>query len=348
MGNLRLGPVSVLTGARIEETEVWGEGGVNYISPEEAARRAAWVGAVTPAEAERRVIAQYGGRASDSGKYRVVLPGVHLKYEPLPGFLTRLSWSTGVGRPPFGNVIPNTSINDSARTVSVSNPELKPQRANNYDFSAEYYFRPQGMVTLGLFKKDISDYIYTDSSQVIGTGANNGFDGDYPGYRLTTTRNGGSAKIEGIELSYQQQLVFLPGWMKGFGVYANYTKLKTEGNYGGTAVLTNNSLPGFIPKNGNLGLGYRGYGFDLRVQAVYRGTYLYANSTDPALVRYQASRVLWNWKSRYAFTRAFSVFLDVENVFEAPLDEVYYVYKDRTAFYREFHAKINAGITGRF
>jgi Na+-driven multidrug efflux pump len=63
MGNLRLGPVSVLTGARIEETEVWGEGGVNYISPEEAARRAAWVGAVTPAEAERRVIAQYGGRS---------------------------------------------------------------------------------------------------------------------------------------------------------------------------------------------------------------------------------------------------------------------------------------------
>jgi hypothetical protein len=38
----------------------------------------------------------------------------------------------------------------------------------------------------------------------------------------------------------------------------------------------------------------------------------------------------------------------VENIFEAPLDEVYYLYKERTAFYREFHAKVNAGITGRF
>ena len=32
-----------------------------------------------------------------------------------------------------------------------------------------------------------------------------------------------------------------------------------------------NSLAGFLNKSGNLGLSYRGYGFDLRVQAVYRG-----------------------------------------------------------------------------
>jgi TonB-dependent receptor len=232
--------------------------------------------------------------------------------------------------------------------VTVNNPDLKPQYGHNYDLGIEYYFKPQGMISVGAFRKKIRDYIYTDTSQVIGSGADNGFDGDYAGYSLTTQANGGSAKIQGLEFSYQQQLVFLPGWLKGFGVYANYTKLKTEGNYGGTAVVTNNSLPGFIPQNGNAGIGYRGYGFDLRVQAVYRGRYLRAFSTTPSLVTFQKSKTTWNWKSRYDISRKLSLFLDLENVFEAPLDSIYALYPDRITSMYLYHTKIVAGIIGRF
>jgi iron complex outermembrane recepter protein len=318
------------------------------LSPAEIARRAAWVGPVTTAEAVRRVEAQFGGRDTNNGKYNVVLPGVHLKYEVSPGLQARASWSTGVGRPPFGSIIPSTTIDDTARRVTVNNPDLKPQDGNNYDLSLEYYFKPQGMVSVGAFRKKIRDYIFTDSSQIIAAGADNGFDGDYVGYALTTSSNGGSAKIEGLEFSYQQQLVFLPGWLKGFGIYANYTTLKTAGDYGGATVLTANSLPGFIPKNGNAGLGYRGYGFDLRVQAVHRGEYLTTNSANPALARYQVAKTTWNWKSRYAFTKNLSVFLDVENLFSVPLDKIYAGFEDRIVSNRTFHAKINGGVTGRF
>ena len=87
-------------------------------------------------------------------------------------------------------------------------------------------------------------------------------------------------RSKGFELSYQQQLTFLPGWAKGFGLYTNYTLLKTQGNYGGAAVLTNNSLAGFLQKTGNVGLSYRGYGFDLRLQANYRGQYLRTQFAD--------------------------------------------------------------------
>ena len=59
-----------------------------------------------------------------------------MKYEPVPNLVTRLSWSTGVGRPPFGSIIPNTTVNDTAQTVTLSNPDLKPQYSNNGDFSA--------------------------------------------------------------------------------------------------------------------------------------------------------------------------------------------------------------------
>jgi TonB-dependent receptor len=348
MGNVRLGPLSVLGGVRFEDTRIKGEGPLTYLSPAERARRAAWVGPVTDAEARRRAEAQYGGRDYDQGKYQVVLPGVHLRYEPFRGLVTRASWSTGVGRPPFGSIIPNTTINDDTLRVTVNNPELKPQYSHNYDVTAEYYFRPQGMVSVGVFRKKISDYIYTDSGRIIGDGPDNGFDGEYAGYGLTTQANGGYAKIEGLEISYQQQLGFLPGWMKGFGVSANFTSLKTQGDYGTGNVQTTTSLPGFLNKSGNVGVSYRGFGFDLRALAVYRGEYLTSANAIPALVQYQRSKVTWAWKSRYALTRRVSVFLDLDNVFSESLDMIYAAYPDRVVNNRKFPLKIVAGFTGRF
>lgn len=347
LGNVRLRQLQVLAGVRFEDTRLKGDGPLNYLSPAERARRAAWVGPVTDEEARRRAVAQYGDRKTNRGRYDVVLPGVHLKYEPLAGLVSRLSWSTGVGRPPFGSIIPLDTVDDTARRVTRNNPDLKPQYAHNYDASLEYYFRPQGMISVGVFRKRISDYIFTDTSQVIGAGQDNGFDGEYVGYALTTQANGGFAKIEGIEFNYQQQLGFLGRWAKGFGLSANYTSLKTEGDYGGATVLTSNSLAGFLNKSGNLGLSYRGYGFDLRLMAVYRGEYLNTNSTIPALVQYQVSKVSWSWKSRYAFSRRVTLFFDLENIFSVPLDNRYALYPDRKASYRIFPAKMVVGLTGR-
>ncbi|MSU50820.1 MAG: TonB-dependent receptor [Opitutus sp.] len=339
MANARLGRVSVLTGVRMEDTRVEGEGPLNYISPAEKARRAASVGPVTDVENVRRAVAQFGGRATNHGRYRVVLPGLHLKYEPIAGLVTRASWSTGLGRPAFGSIIPNDTVNDDTMRVTVSNPNLKPQYGNNYDLTAEYYFRPQGAVSVGAFRKKIKDYIFTDSSQVIGNGTDNGFDGQYAGYGLTTQANGGSAQIEGLEFSYQQQLTFLPGWARGFGFSANFTSLKTEGN--------NSSLAGFVNKSGNVGLSYRGRGFDLRLQAVFRGEYQTNTNATPALVQYQKAKTTWGWKSRYAVTKRLSVFLDLDNIFSVPLDTIYAGYPDRVVNNRMFPIKIVAGVTGR-
>ncbi|MBI4622607.1 MAG: TonB-dependent receptor [Verrucomicrobia bacterium] len=352
MGNVKFGPLSVLGGVRVEDTKDDGEGPLTRITPAEAARRAAWVGPVTDPEQRRRLLEQFGGRDHNKGQYRFYLPGVHLKYEPIPGLVSRLSWSTGVGRAPFGSIIPNTNVNDNAQTITVSNPELKPQYSNNWDLTAEYYFKPQGMVSVGVFQKKIQDYIATDNSQFVGSGQDNGHDGQYVGYRITTQRNSGYAVIKGIEASYQQQLVFLPGWAKGLGVYANVTKLKTHGENSnfttGPTSSAGGTIAGFLDVTGNLGLGYRGHGFDLRLQAVYRGEYLTSNSTNAALVTYQVAKTTWGWKSRYNFSKNTGIFLDVDNLFSVPLDERYAAYRDRITSWRTFHAKIVGGITGRF
>ena len=163
--------------------------------PEERARRAAWVGPLTDAEIIRRNNAQYGSRSTNSGSYRFFLPGVHTKYQWNANLLSRLSWSTGVGRPAFGSIIPNTTVNDTAQTLTVTNPSLKPQYARNWDFTTEYYFNPQGMFSFGAFHKRITDYIQSDSSQFVASGQNNGYEGQYAGYRITTSIKIGRAHV---------------------------------------------------------------------------------------------------------------------------------------------------------
>ncbi|MGH7958292.1 MAG: hypothetical protein ACREH8_14970, partial [Opitutaceae bacterium] len=71
IGHVRLRQLSMLVGVRFEDTRLKGEGPLNYLSPEEKARRAAWVGPVTAEEARRRALAQFGGRKTNHGQYQV-------------------------------------------------------------------------------------------------------------------------------------------------------------------------------------------------------------------------------------------------------------------------------------
>ncbi len=321
MGQMQLGHLSVLAGARIEWTKTRGEGALQALTAEERARRAAFTGPLTDAEIIRRNIAEYGGRQVASGSYRNVLPGVHLKYAFTPRLIARASWATNVGRPGIGQLIPRTTVNldSNPRTITTSNPSLKPQTADNFDLAAEYYFEPAGVVSVGVFQKDIKNFIFTAGGLTVGSGADNGFNGDYAGYILTTQYNGGSAKVRGLELNYSQQFTFLPGWLAGFGGYANLTRMETEGNYGAgnsIAVAPNpkGKVAGFNPDTSNAGLSYIRDKITVRLQWNHRARYLTTyNAVDSQLV-YRIRRDTLDVKTQYQLTRRFSVYLDVNNV----------------------------------
>ncbi len=60
MGTLQIDRFRILAGLRHEATDVKGISNQSRISAEERARRAAWVGPVTPAEAVRRLEDEMG------------------------------------------------------------------------------------------------------------------------------------------------------------------------------------------------------------------------------------------------------------------------------------------------
>ncbi|MBL9186432.1 MAG: TonB-dependent receptor [Opitutaceae bacterium] len=320
MANVRLSQLSILGGVRIEKTETDAEG------------------PVTVSGVIRRL--------NRKGSYRDVFPGLHLRYAPTRNLLGRLSYSSGIGRPSFDQLMPADTINETAQTVTIRNAALQPQYSDNFDATVEYYFEPVGQLSASAFMKQVDGFQFTDSSQFVQPGNDNGFDGQYVGYRISTTRNGGSAKYRGLELAYQQQFTFLPGFWRGFGVYANYTRLLTRGDYGGATTIS--TVAGFVPKTGNVALTYLGHGLNIRLNAVWRSEYLVTNSANPALLVYQEPKLQVNLKTRYNLSRRTAIYCDIENLNKSPITETWVGSKDRPNQTRIVVAKVVAGVSGRF
>ncbi|MSU47974.1 MAG: TonB-dependent receptor [Opitutus sp.] len=348
LGNVRIERVSILAGLRFEKTKVEGEGPLNQITAAEKARRAAFTGPLTDAETVRRNIAQYGSRRTVSSDYQGVFPGVHLKYEPINRVIVRGSYATSIGRPAFTNIIPNDSIDEDNRIVTASNPGLKPQYSNNFDATAEYYFEPAGLFSVGMFLKEIKHYIFNTSGQLISSGAENGFDGQYAGYELRSKANGGFARIKGWEANYQQRFAFLPGWWSGFGAFANYTWLDTEGNYGGTTVQTTSTLAGFVPKAANCGVSYIRNKMNFRVSYGFNSEALAAFNAVENLKRYKLATHRIDVKIKYVLTRSLDIYVDLYNVTNDKLRYVWGSHERPQNILDRNDPQIHAGINGRF
>lgn len=327
MGDVRLGKLGVLGGVRMEKTETDAEGPVS-------------TGTTTTANPSNTT------RLRRKGSYTDYFPGIHFRYAATRNLIARATYNTSIGRPSFDSLMPSDTVNETAQTVTIRNTALKPQYSDNYELTLEYYFEPAGKLSANVFRKNVKDFQFTDSSQFVGPGQDNGFGGLYDGYRISTTRNGGKARYQGFELEYNQQFRFLPGFWRGFGFQSNYTFLKTEGDYGGATVTT--QVAGFVPKIANAGITYVGYGWNLRLNGVWRGEYLITNSTNAAQVVWQESKLQINLKTRYNFSPKFGVFCDIENLNKSPITERYTGTKDRPTETRIVVAKVVAGITGRF
>jgi hypothetical protein len=215
--------------------------------------------------------------------------------------------------------------------------------------SLEYYFEPVGVFSVGYFHKRISDFIFSDTS-VVSTGTGNGFDGQYTGYILSTSANGGYGIVKGYEINYSQQLSRLPGFISRFGVYANYTRNNTEGNYGsgGASVQSTNQIVGFIPETANVGVSYLHHWLDLRVQWNWRGQYLAAYSSNPASLRWEEGRSLVNLRTKVRFYKSYALYFDVLNIFNQPVGNQYIFTQNRNFTYNTGSPRYYFGVSGNY
>ncbi len=340
MATVDFGKLRVLPGVRMERTDVSGTGVVNRpILPALAA---------TAPEAQRvaRLLSEYS-RVTRTSSYTEYFPGLHLRYAAQRNLLLRASYTTSMSRPSFGDLMPDTTISDPNLTVSQNNTGLKPQRSTNYDLSAEFYFEPAGVISVGAFQKDLRNFIFSDT-RVLAAGADNGFNGSYAGYLLSTKKNGGTGKAQGLEFSYNQQLTFLPEVLRGFSAYATYTLISSRANYNSGGATSDDQLAQFVPTAWNVGLTWQAHGFTIRAQYNYNDRFLNAYNANAAARIYDDDRKDGSLNVKYQLRKQASIFCDWSNALDQTVVRVQGKDNYRPQKIRYNGMRFNMGISGAF
>ena len=164
------------------------------------------------------------GITKSNGSYVKVLPSGSLRFMLGHDTNLRLVYSRGLSRPDPQDIAQAISVDNSANPVLVSlgNPNLKAETADNVDVLVEHYLNPFGIISAGYFYKNLTDPIVTHQfTATSGTFANATCTATVA-CRVTEPLNIGSAWINGFEAAYLQHFSFLPGGLGGLGVSANY------------------------------------------------------------------------------------------------------------------------------
>jgi len=191
--------VRLVTGIRIEATHL---------------ATLSYDGAATPAPTALTLNA--------GGDYLNVLPSASLRFALDKDSDLRLVYGRGLARPDPQDVTAALSetLNQTPIQVSLGNPNLKAEQANNYDLLYERSFSHTGLLQAGYFYKDLTDPIVAEQFYSTAT-----YPHIAPGTKVLVSQslNAGSAYVEGMEIGFQQRLAYLPSAMSGLGISANYS-----------------------------------------------------------------------------------------------------------------------------
>ncbi|MBV7314526.1 TonB-dependent receptor [Shewanella sp. NIFS-20-20] len=155
-------PVNVNLGLRYESTDV------TSTVKQRVEQQVVWVSAT-------EWVTQYAAGGNENfltqtGEYDVWLPMFDINAEVLEDVIVRFSASKTLARPLLGDLVAGRSLSGSpkigARTGSLGNPGLLPLESVNLDLSFEYYYAEGSYASIGLFHKDVDNFVSRQISQV--------------------------------------------------------------------------------------------------------------------------------------------------------------------------------------
>ncbi|MDB5455785.1 MAG: TonB-dependent receptor [Caulobacter sp.] len=262
------------------------------------------------------------------------------KYDFSKKLVGQLAFSQSILRPDYGNLGGVVAVDDNNLIVTVPNTLLKPEHSTKYYASLQYYLEPSGLIGLSVYQLDVKDMQVTGitvNPEDVGYSA-----GDYAGYTFRSAQNlPGTSTNKGVTLEYDQQLTFLPGALKGFGLRGSITKIDPDGE------RVN------LPKtSANWGLRYSYGRFDVQLTGNAQSTYRTSALSNTATtanngILYHAARELWNVSANYKLTKSFDLMLAGRNIFNAP-DIIYSNVSSRVQQYSIYGSMWNIGIKGTF
>jgi iron complex outermembrane receptor protein len=270
--------------------------------------------------------------------YTDALPSLNLRYEAAPNLFLRASAARVLTRPSLSDLAAYRVVDDATLTISAKNPDLKPFRANQFDLSAEWYFGKSGLLSAGYFRKDIESFIVTESSQVQ-------YDGQT--YVLTRPVNGNNARVQGVEVNFQQPFTFLPGPLRHLGVVTNYTF--TDSSFRDS--ISGTTITYGLPENSKHSFNLIGYyedaDFSARLAYNFRSKFLREKPNLQDGLKYRDAYGQADFAARYKILPQVTLSLDILNLFDTHTEE--YVYQGRLTDGRFTSGRtVQFGVRGAF
>jgi TonB-dependent receptor len=259
--------------------------------------------------------------------YHDWLPSANLALYPTDNLIIRAAVSRVITRPTLGNLTPGGSADGFNLRISFGNPFLDPFRAWAYDLGFEWYFAPQSVFSVALFRKEVSSFpvsqnttgsfdstglpvsVLVPSSPAALSAAIRAQDN----WTISTIVNGEGATLNGVEVALQAPFKFLPGWLSNFGGIVNATYVDSNADYlvSGPAVTPGGGLVsetregtlfGLSKWAANATLYYDDGRFSARATVSYRSRYADANSGTGNIFEGYNSAFNLDASVRYAIT----------------------------------------------
>jgi TonB-dependent receptor len=268
---------------------------------------------------------------SRTNSYSNFMPGLHLRYAPEKNTVLRGAWTNTIARPNYFDLVPYALFSPQDQELERGNPDLIATTAMNFDLMAERYFKNVGLVSAGLFYKNIDDFIYTQTLQNFSDPV---FGDDL---QFTTPKNGGTAEVYGIELSFQKQI-----W-KGLGVFTNYTYTQSSTTGIEGREEDDLSLPGTAEHMFNASISYETKKLVLRVSLNHASGYIDELGGENFEDRFYDRQTFLDVNASYAFTPNLRFFAEGNNLTNQPL-RFYQGIRERTMQMEYYNARFNFGI----
>ena len=234
---------------------------------------------------------------NDDNNYSNLFPSLHVRYRFTPKTNLRAAYTSAIARPNFFDLVPY-SLRDG-EDFQIGNPALDPTTSNNLDLLFEHYNQLIGVLSGGVFYKDLKNPIFVSTTD-------NNFGGE-----TSQPQNGESGSITGIEVAIQQQLRFLPGILGNFGFYGNYTYVDSKITL---ADGRETQMPAQAKNIFNAALSYEAGGFSAQFSMNYLGDYLAeVGESDREDLSFD-KHLQFDIAANYFVTRQVNIFLEFVNL----------------------------------
>lgn len=311
----------VLAGVRYEKTDV------SYKSKDVVIDAAGDLSAILP--------------VSGKSSYDFILPQAQARYALTKNTNIRAALTWSYARPNFSEIVPSQEINAEDNIATIGNANLKPTGSVNMDLMAEHFFGNVGIASVGVFHKELRDFIYRKvlfgmPYPMTGTPL-------FPSIDVIQSQNGNDANLTGVEMAFQRKLNFLPGVLKNLSIYSNYIYTHSQANI--QSRLADGSqpeakeklrLPGQAMHVGNLALAFESKKLVVRLAANFNGNYLSEVGPTKEEDLYVISRMQLDLNGSYAFSQKFRLFAEMLNISNQPF-ETYMGNKD-VVVQREYYS----------